>query len=159
MSISIGKNFPSGTFLIKDNDGVKHISTEEYFKSKKVVLFALPGAFTPTCSAKHLPSYIKNYNQIIEKGVSVVACMAVNDPHVMRAWGEANEVVGKIDMLSDADCSISQSLGLDMDFGKVMGHRSKRFSMVVENNIIIKLFVEEIGAFEVSSAENMLKYL
>jgi peroxiredoxin len=159
MSISIGKNFPSGTFLMKDNDGVKHISTEEYFKSKKVVLFALPGAFTPTCSAKHLPSYIKNYNQIIEKGVSVVACMAVNDPHVMRAWGEANEVVGKIDMLSDADCSISQSLGLDMDFGKVMGRRSRRFSMVVDNNIIIKLFVEEVGAFEVSSAENMLKHL
>ena len=159
MTISLGDSFPSGTFLIKDNDGVKHIKTEEYFKSKKVVLFALPGAFTPTCSAKHLPSYIKNYNQIIEKGVSVVACMAVNDPHVMRAWGEANEVVGKIDMLSDADCSISQSLGLDMDFGKVMGHRSKRFSMVVENNIIIKLFVEEIGAFEVSSADNMLKHL
>ena len=159
MSISIGKNFPSGTFLIKDNDGVKHISTEEYFKSKKVVLFALPGAFTPTCSAKHLPSYIKNHKKIIEKGVSVIACMAVNDPHVMRAWGDANEVIEKIDMLSDADCSISESLGLDMDFGKVMGRRSRRFSMVVENNIIIKLFIEEIGAFEVSSAENMLKYL
>ena len=159
MYIGLGDRFPSGTFLIKDNDGVKHINTEEYFKSKKVVLFALPGAFTPTCSAKHLPSYIKNYKQIIEKGVSVVACMAVNDPHVMHAWGNSNEVVGKIDMLSDTDCSISESLGLDMDFGKVMGRRSRRFSMVVENNIIIKLFVEEIGAFEVSSAENMLKHL
>ena len=159
MTISLGDSFPSGTFLIKDNDGVKHISTEEYFKSKKVVLFALPGAFTPTCSAKHLPSYIKNYKQIIDKGVSVVACMAVNDPHVMRAWGETNKVDGKIDMLSDADCSISESLGLDMDFGKVMGRRSRRFSMVVENNVIIKLFVEEIGAFEVSSAENILKNL
>ena len=159
MSIGLGANFPSGTFLIKDNEGVKHIKTGEYFKSKKVVLFALPGAFTPTCSAKHLPSYIKNHKQIIEKGVSVVACMAVNDPHVMRAWGDANEAIEKIDMLSDTDCSISESLGLDMDFGKVMGRRSRRFSMVVENNIIIKLFVEEIGAFEVSSAENMLKHL
>ena len=159
MTISLGDSFPSGTFLIKDNDGVKHISTEEYFKSKKVVLFALPGAFTPTCSAKHLPSYIKNHKQIIEKGVSVIACMAVNDPHVMRAWGDANEVIEKIDMLSDADCSISESLGLDMDFGKVMGRRSRRFAMVVENNIIIKLFIDEIGAFEVSSAENMLKHL
>ena len=159
MSINLGDSFPSGTFLIKENDSVKHISTEEYFKSKKVVLFALPGAFTPTCSAKHLPSYIKNHKQIMEKGVSVIACMAVNDPHVMRAWGDANEVVGKIDMLSDTDCSISESLGLDMDFGKIMGRRSRRFSMFVENNIIIKLFVEEIGAFEVSSAENMLKYL
>ena len=159
MSIGVGDSFPSGTFLLKDHEGVKYISTEEYFKSKKVVLFALPGAFTPTCSAKHLPSYIKNYEQILEKGVTVVACMAVNDPHVMRAWGEANSVVGKIDMLADTDCSISEALGLDMDFGKVMGRRSRRFSMVVENNIISKLFVEEIGAFEVSSGENMLKHL
>ncbi len=159
MSIGIGDSFPSGTFLLKDHEGVKHINTGEYFKSKKVVLFALPGAFTPTCSAKHLPSYIKNYEQIRDKGVSVLACMAVNDPHVMRAWGEANSVVGKIDMLADTDCSISEALGLDMDFGKVMGRRSRRFSMVVENNIITKLFVEEIGAFEVSSAENMLKHL
>ncbi len=159
MSIGVGDSFPSGTFLLKDHEGVKHISTDEYFKSKKVVLFALPGAFTPTCSAKHLPSYINNYTQIIEKGVSVIACMAVNDPHVMRAWGEANSVVGKIDMLADTDCSISESLGLDMDFGKVMGRRSRRFSMVVENNIISKLFIEEIGAFEVSSAENMLKHM
>ena len=159
MSIGVGDSFPSGTFLLKDHEGVKHISTEEYFNSKKVVLFALPGAFTPTCSAKHLPSYIKNYEQILEKGVNVVACMAVNDPHVMRAWGESNSVVGKIDMLADTDCSISEALGLDMDFGKVMGRRSRRFSMVVENNIISKLFVEEVGAFEVSSAENMLKHL
>ena len=159
MSIGLGDSFPSGTFHLKDHEGVKHVSTEEYFKSKKVALFALPGAFTPTCSAKHLPSYIKNHKQIIEKGVSVIACMAVNDPHVMCAWGDANEVVGKIEMLSDTDCSISESLGLDMDFGKVMGRRSRRFAMVVENNIIIKLFIEEIGAFEVSSAENMLKHL
>ena len=159
MSIGVGDSFPSGTFLLKDHEGVKHISTEEYFKSKKVVLFALPGAFTPTCSAKHLPSYIKNYEQIIEKGVSVLACMAVNDPHVMRAWGEANSIVGKIDMLADTDCSISEALGLDMDFGKVMGRRSRRFSMVVEKNNISKLFDEERAAFEVSSAENMLKYL
>ena len=159
MSIGVGDSFPSGTFLLKDHEGIKYISTEEYFKSKKVVLFALPGAFTPTCSAKHLPSYIKNYKQITEKGVSLVACMAVNDPHVMRAWAESNSAVEKIDMLADTDCSISEALGLDMDFGKVMGRRSRRFSMVVEDNIIIKLFVEEIGAFEVSSAENLLKHL
>ncbi len=159
MSISVGDSFPSGTFLLKDHEGIKHISTEEYFNLKKVVLFALPGAFTPTCSAKHLPSYIKNYEQFLKKGVSVVACMAVNDPHVMHAWGESNNIVGKIDMLADTDCSISEALGLDMDFGKVMGRRSRRFSMVVEDNIITKLFVEEVGAFEVSSAENLLKHL
>ena len=127
--------------------------------SKKVVLFALPGAFTPTCSAKHLPGYIKSYQDIKNKGVDTIACMAVNDPHVMRAWALANAVEEKIDMLSDSDCSVSESLGLDMNFGKVMGRRSRRFSMVIEDNIIKKSFVEEVGAFEVSTAENILKNL
>ena len=83
--------------------------------------------------------------------------MAVNDPHVMRAWSLANEVEGKIDMLSDSDCSVSQSLGLDMNFGRIMGHRSRRFAMIVDDNVIKKFFVEEVGAFEVSTAENILK--
>ena len=159
MSVKVGDNFPSGIFRIKVNDGIKEITTETYFDNKKVVLFALPGAFTPTCSAKHLPSFIKNYSAITSKGVSNVACMAVNDPHVMQAWGEVSGVDNKIDLLSDSDCSISVSLGLDMDFGKVMGRRSKRFAMIVDNNIITHLFVEEIGAFEVSSAENILNSL
>ena len=159
MSINVGDNFPSGIFRIKNTEGIKEIETEQYFKLKKVVLFALPGAFTPTCSARHLPSYINEYEAIMKKGVSKVACMAVNDPHVMHAWGEVSQVDDKIDMLSDSDCSISQSLGLDMNFGTVMGHRSKRFAMIVDNNIIIKLFVEEIGALEVSTAENILKNL
>ena len=159
MSIDIGNNFPSGIFLIKDNEGIKEVRTEDYFKNKKVVLFALPGAFTPTCSAKHLPGYIKFYQEIKDKGVDIIACMAVNDPHVMRAWALANAVEEKIDMLSDSDCSVSESLGLDMNFGKVMGRRSKRFAMVVEDNVITKSFVEEVGAFEVSTAENILKNL
>ena len=159
MSTNIGNNFPSGIFLIKDNEGIKEVRTEDYFKNKKVVLFALPGAFTPTCSAKHLPGYIKFYQEIKDKGVDIIACMAVNDPHVMRAWALANAVEEKIDMLSDSDCSVSESLGLDMNFGKVMGRRSKRFAMVVEDNVITKSFVEEVGAFEVSTAENILKNL
>ena len=159
MSINIGNNFPSGIFLIKDNEGIKEVRTEDYFKNKKVVLFALPGAFTPTCSAKHLPGYIKFYQEIKDKGVDIIACMAVNDPHVMRAWALANAVEEKIDMLSDSDCSVSESLGLDMNFGKVMGRRSRRFAMIVEDNVITKSFVEEVGAFEVSSAENILKNL
>ena len=159
MSINAGENFPLGTFRIKDSEGVKEVSTELYFKSQKVVLFALPGAFTPTCSAKHLPGFINNYEKIISKGVSKVACMAVNDPHVMKAWGEVSGVDSKIDMLSDSDCSISTSLGLDMNFGKILGHRSKRFAMIVDNNIIIKLFIEEVGAFEVSTAENIINNL
>ena len=159
MPINAGEKFPIGTFRIKDSEGVKELSTELYFKSQKVVLFALPGAFTPTCSAKHLPGFINNHVKIISKGVSKVACMAVNDPHVMNAWGEVSGVDGKIDMLSDSDCSISTSLGLDMNFGKILGHRSKRFAMIVDNNFIIKLFVEEVGAFEVSTAENIIDNL
>ena len=159
MSINAGEKFPLGIFRIKDSEGVKELSTELYFKSQKVVLFALPGAFTPTCSARHLPGFINNYEKIISKGVSKVACMAVNDPHVMNAWGEVSGVEGKIDMLSDSDCSISTSLGLDMNFGKILGHRSKRFAMIVDNNIIIKLFIEEVGAFEVSTAENIINNL
>ena len=159
MSIKIGDKFPSGVFRIKGSEGIKEITTEEYFNNKKVVLFALPGAFTPTCSAKHLPSFIKNYSAIINKGISSVACMAVNDPHVMQAWGEVSGVDNKIDMLSDSDCSISVSLGLDMDFGKVMGRRSKRFAMIIDNITITQLFVEDIGAFDVSSAENILNNL
>ena len=157
MSTIIGNKFPSGIFLIKDKEGIREVKTEEYFKSKKVVLFALPGAFTPTCSAKHLPGYIKFYQDIKDKGVDIIACMAVNDPHVMRAWGLENQVEGKIDMLSDSDCSVSVSLGLDMNFGKIMGHRSRRFAIIVEDNVITKSFVEEVGAFEVSTAENILK--
>ena len=159
MSVKIGDTFPSGVFVSKDSDGIKHIYIEEYFESSTVVLFALPGAFTPTCSAKHLPGYIKYYQDIKNKGVDIIACMAVNDPHVMRAWGIANEVEGKIDMLSDSDCSVSQSLGLDMNFGRIMGHRSRRFAMIIEDNVIKKSFVEEVGAFEVSTAENILKNL
>ena len=159
MTIKVDETFPSGVLRFKDDEGVKEIKTEEYFDNKIVVLFAVPGAFTPTCSAKHLPGYIKLYDQIIAKGVSSIGCMAVNDPHVMKAWGDVSGVDGKIDMLSDSDCSISKSLGLDMNFGKVLGHRSKRFAMIVDNNIITKLFVEEPGAFEVSTAENILNNL
>ena len=101
MSTIVGNNFPSGIFLIKDSEGIKEVKTDDYFKSNKVVLFALPGAFTPTCSAKHLPGYIKYYQDIKDKGVDIIACMAVNDPHVMRAWALANEVEGKIEMLNE----------------------------------------------------------
>ena len=102
---------------------------------------------------------MKTYQDIKNKGVDIIACMAVNDPHVMRAWGLANEVEGKIEMLSDSDCSVSKALGLDYNSGRVMGRRSRRFAMVIEDNIIKKSFVEEIGAFEVSTAENILKNL
>ena len=159
MSIKIGDKFPEGVFRVKGSDGIKEITTDEYFTNKKIVLFGLPGAFTSTCSAKHLPGFMNNYSSFIDKGISNVACMAVNDPHVMQAWGQVSGANNMIDMLSDSDCSVSVSLGLDMDFGKVLGHRSKRFAMIVDDNIIMQLFVEEVGAFEVSSAENVLSNL
>ena len=159
MSIKIGDKFPEGVFRVKGSDGIKEITTDEYFTNKKIVLFGLPGAFTSTCSAKHLPGFMNNYSSFIDKGISNVACMAVNDPHVMQAWGQVSGANNMIDMLSDSDCSVSVSLGLDMDFGKVLGHRSKRFAMIVDDNIITQLFVEEVGAFEVSSAENVLSNL
>jgi peroxiredoxin len=159
MSIKAGDFFPSGILRIKDEEGIKEVNTENYFKDQKIVLFALPGAFTPTCSAKHLPGYINLCDQIMAKGISKIACMAVNDPHVMKAWGDVSGVENKIDMLSDSDCSVSVSLGLDMQFGKVMGHRSRRFAMIVDNNIIKQLYIEETGAFDVSSAENILSHL
>ena len=140
MQTDIGNNFPSGIFLIKDDEGIKEIRTEEYFKSKKVVLFALPGAFTPTCSAKHLPGFIKFYQEIKDKGVDIVACMAVNDPHVMYAWGLANKVEGKIDMLSDSDCSVSVSLGLDMNFGKIMGQKGLKLVFFGQKNLFFSDF-------------------
>lgn len=159
MTIKVDETFPSGVLRFKDDEGVKEIKTEEYFDNKIVVLFAVPGAFTPTCSAKHLPGYIRLYDQMKAKGVSSIGCMAVNDPHVMKAWGDVSGVDGKIDMLSDSDCSISKSLGLDMNFGKVLGHRSKRFAMIVDNKVITHLFVEEVGAFKVSTAEKILESL
>src|SRR6056300_1064637 len=159
MSLKAGDSFPSGILRIKDHEGIKEISTEEYFKSRKVVLFALPGAFTPTCSAKHLPGFINNYEKILSKGISIIAFIAVNDQHVIQTWCEVSNLNDKIDMLSDSDCSDSKSLGLDHNFGKVLGHRSKRFAIIIDNNVIQKLFVEEIGAFDVSTAENILNNL
>ena len=159
MKILVGQKMPNATLSYFGSDGVSHIELTDLLEDKKAVIFALPGAFTPTCSAKHLPGYIKYYQDIKDKGVDIIACMAVNDPHVMRAWGLANEVEGKIDMLSDSDCSVSQSLGLDMNFGRIMGHRSRRFAMIVDDNVIRKSFIEEVGAFEVSTAENILKNL
>ena len=160
MKIKEGERLPASEFFYLDNNNaVRTVDTSTLLKGHKAIMFAVPGAFTPTCSAKHLPGYFRLYDQMIAKGVSSIGCMAVNDPHVMKAWGDVSGVDGKIDMLSDSDCSISKSLGLDMNFGKVLGHRSKRFAMIVDNKVITHLFVEEVGAFEVSTAENILESL
>ena len=155
--IEQGNRFPEGTIRTKDQQGIKEISTQDYFANKKVIVFGLPGAFTGTCSQKHLPSFLTYAEKFRSQGY-FIACLAVNDPHVMKAWGEATGVEDRIDMLSDSDCSVTTAMGLDKEFGAVLGHRSKRYAMVVNNGVVEKLFVDESG-YNLSSAENVLQNL
>ena len=160
MTIKVGDKVPSAMLMEKQDGGPKPVKTDDLFAGKKVVLFALPGAFTPTCSAKHLPGFIQNADAIKAKGVDVVACLSVNDAFVMGAWGDSQGAGGKVMMLSDGNGEFTKALGLEMDatrFG--MGHRSQRFSMIVDNGIVKALNIEEPGAFSVSSAEHILKQL
>ena len=159
MTIAIGDRIPAAT-LNYLKDGVQAISTGDLFAGKTVVLFAVPGAFTPTCSAKHLPGYVKHLDEIKAKGVDTVACMAVNDAFVMEAWAKSQNAPEEIMMLADGNGVFSQSLGLEMDataFG--MGMRSKRFALVAKDGIVSQLFVEAPGEFKVSAAEAVLENL
>ena len=160
MAVKEGDKIPSAKLKVKTSEGVKDVSTDEYFKGKKVVLFALPGAFTPTCSAKHVPSFVQNYDALKQKGVDKIACVSVNDAFVMEAWGRDQKCDSKIDMLADGNAEFTKAMGLEMDAsGYGMGTRSKRYAMVVDNGVIKKLNVEQPGAFEVSSAEAVMKAL
>jgi peroxiredoxin len=160
MTIKVGDKVPTATLMEKQEGGPKPIKTDDLFAGKKVVLFALPGAFTPTCSAKHLPGFVQNSDAIKQKGVDVIACMSVNDAFVMGAWGEQQGAGGKVMMLADGNGEFTKALGLELDatrFG--MGHRSQRFSMVVDNGVVKELNIEEPGAFSVSSAEHVMKQI
>lgn len=160
MTIKIGDKIPSATLMQMKDGGPKPLSTDELFKDKKVVVFALPGAFTPTCSAKHLPGFIQHADEIRQKGVDAIACISVNDAFVMGAWGEQQKAGDKVMMLADGNGDLTRALGLTMDgtrFG--MGERSQRYSMIVENGVVKQLNVEEPGAFSVSSAEYVLQQL
>jgi len=160
MTIKVGDKIPSAKLQHKTKDGVQTITTDELFKGKKVVVFALPGAFTPTCSAKHLPGFVNNYNELKGKGVDTVACLSVNDAFVMSAWGKDQNVGDKVMMLADGNGDFTKAVGLSMDgTGYGMGLRSQRYAMVVDNGVVKKLQVEAPGAFEVSSAEAVLKAL
>jgi peroxiredoxin len=140
--------------------GPEPVSTDDLFKGKKVVLFSVPGAFTPTCSAKHLPGFINNADQLKAKGVDTIACMAVNDVFVMKAWGESAKAAGKVEMLADGNGDYARALGLELDASKFgMGQRGKRFSVIVDNGVVTALNVEPPGEFGVSSAEAALKQL
>ncbi len=160
MTVKVGDRVPSATLKTMGPEGPKNISTDELFKGKKVALFSVPGAFTPTCSAKHLPGFVKNADALKAKGVQEIVCMAVNDAFVMDAWGKSQSAEGKVTMVADGNADFAKALGLELDAsGHGMGTRGKRFSMVVENGVVKQLNVEQPGAFEVSSADAMLKNL
>lgn len=154
MSIQEGSTMPNGTFKVMGAEGPKALSTDELFKGKKVLLFSVPGAFTPTCSGKHLPGYVNNAAALKAKGIDTIACMAVNDVFVMNAWGQSANVGDKVVMLADGNGDYAKALGLEMDAsGFGMGTRSQRFSVIVDNGVVKQLNVEPPGKFDVSSAE------
>jgi glutaredoxin/glutathione-dependent peroxiredoxin len=153
MTIKVGDKLPAGTFKTMGAEGPKEVSTDELFKGKNVVLFSVPGAFTPTCSKEHLPSYVKNYDKIKAQGVDTVACMSVNDVFVMGAWGKDQGVGNKVLMLADGSADYARKLGLELDLrDKGLGVRGKRFSMIVKDGVVEKLNVDE-GKYELSGAE------
>ena len=158
-TIAVGQTIPQVNFQMKLDDGIKTFSTSDYFNNCRVVLFAVPGAFTPTCSAKHLPGFVMHADKIRAAGIDKIACMAVNDAHVMRAWGEIGDAIGVIDMMADWHAEMSDALGLTRDMGPIMGRWAARCAMVIDNGVVQSLFIEEPGAFEVSSAENVLAHL
>jgi peroxiredoxin len=156
MTIQVGDRIPNATLNVL-KDGVQAVSTGEIFDGRKVVLFSVPGAFTPTCSSKHLPGYVEKFADFRQRGVDV-ACMAVNDAFVMDAWAKDQHVPDGFIMLADGNGTFTQSLGLEMDgtpFG--LGMRGKRFALYAENGVVKKLNVEAPGEFKVSDADTMLK--
>lgn len=160
MTIKIGDKIPQGKLTQMTADGPAPISADDLFKGKKVAFFSVPGAFTPTCSAKHLPGFVTKADELATKGVDTIACMAVNDVFVMNAWGKDQNVGEKVLMLADGNGEFTKALGLELDLsGFGMGPRSKRFSMVVDDGVVTHLNVEEGGEFRVSSAEHMLGQL
>ncbi len=160
MTISVGDRIPNVTLMQATPDGPQPVTTEDYFRGRRVALFSVPGAFTPTCSARHLPGFVEKADALKAKGVDEIACTAVNDAFVLSAWSKSGEADGKVTMLADGNGEFAQAIGLEMDGSKFgMGRRSKRYSMVVKNGVVEQLNVEEPGAFSVSSADYMLERL
>ncbi|MDH3473157.1 MAG: peroxiredoxin [Rhodospirillales bacterium] len=161
MTLKVGDNVPNVTLYHMTADGPAAITTEELFSGKKVVLFALPGAFTPTCSAKHVPGFVQHAEAIKAKGVDTIACLSVNDAFVMGAWGGDQGVGDKVLMLADGSADFTKAAGLELDLtGRGFGLRSQRYAMVVEDGVVKSLHVEpDGGGLEVSSAENILSEL
>lgn len=159
MTISVGDKIPSTKIKTMTADGMSEIDTAEFFAGKKVVMFAVPGAFTPTCSAKHLPGFVENAAELKGKGVDEIACVSVNDAFVMDAWSKSQNA-GDITMLADGNGDFTKALGLEMDgSGFGLGTRSQRYALVAENGTVTTLNVEQPGAFDVSRAEAIIAAL
>ena len=156
--IEVGQALPAGTLSQLTAEGMINHDVAELFAGKKVVLFAVPGAFTPTCSEAHLPGYVVLADKLQAKGVDLIACVAVNDAFVMKAWGEVHNA-SELLMLGDGDASFTKALGLSMDTEGFGGVRSQRYAMVIENGVVTLLNVEEAGEFEASTAETVLAAL
>jgi glutaredoxin/glutathione-dependent peroxiredoxin len=157
MTIKVGDKVPRVTLRELTPDGVKELSTDTLFAGRKVAVFGLPGAFTRTCSARHLPGYVTHSGALKEKGIDAILCVSVNDAFVMGAWGRQHGADGKVTMIGDGSGDFTRAIGLELDRTKEgMGMRSQRYSMVVENGIVTRLNVEQPGQYEVSSAEAMM---
>jgi glutaredoxin/glutathione-dependent peroxiredoxin len=160
MTIKAGERMPAGTLKRMTRDGPQDLSTDELFTGKLVVLFSVPGAFTPTCDAKHLPGFVQLADQLRAKGVDTIACMAVNDVFVMNAWGKSSGVGDKVLMLADGNGDYARALGLQLDAkGFGMGTRGQRFAIIVRDGVAQRVEVEAPGQFKVSAAESVLAHL
>jgi peroxiredoxin len=160
MTISVGERLPKATFVKATPEGPQPVDGEQYFAGRRVALFSVPGAFTPTCSARHLPGFVEKVDQLKAKGVDEVACTAVNDAFVLQAWSEQAGAGNKVTMLADGNGDFAEAIGLTMDGSKFgLGKRGQRWSMIVNDGVVEELNVEEPGAFNVSSADYMLSRL
>lgn len=160
MTIKTGDTLPATNFVEPTAEGPNGVASTDFFAGKRVALFSVPGAFTPTCSAKHLPGFVEKADALKAKGIDAIACTAVNDAFVMGAWGKANGVEGKVTMLADGNGDFVKALGLEMDGSKFgMGGRGQRFALIANDGVVEHLFVEAPGEYKVSSAEYMLEQL
>ena len=160
MTIKVGDKIPSATLYRMGENGPEAVTTDELCSGKKVVLFGLPGAFTPTCSAKHVPGFLQSADAIGAKGVDTIACMSVNDAFVMGAWAKDQGTAGKIEMLGDGSAELTKAMGIELDLtGRGLGVRSRRFSMLLDDGVVKQLNLEEGGALEISGADTILGQL
>lgn len=156
MSVQIGDPVPDMDIMVKGDDGIDTVNLSTFTEGRRVIIFVVPGAFTPTCSAKHVPSFLHHYDALRSAGIDAIACLSVNDAHVMKVWGEDQKVGDKITMMADIRGTAAEALGLLVDMGPVMGLRAGRAAFVIHNGKITHKFVEEPAIYEVSSAEHIL---